>query len=100
MQEMQDELAAAGLDIVFLAVNAVSGVNHQQNLIDKCSFPLFQDTEEQDVWGLHQGKKDDIYIYDATGLLRSFLPYAGAVQTNLSSEEGYNNLKTAILNAL
>ena len=42
------------------------------------------------------GGKDDFYIYDAQGKLVHFFPFKGEVETNLSKEEGYNNLKMAI----
>ena len=100
LEQMHGELAAEGVEAAFVSINAFSGLNHQENLIAKCTFPLFQDTEEVDAWGLHDGKKDDIYIYDAAGKLAAFLPINGSIETNLSTDEGYANLKNAILSVL
>ena len=97
--------------MAFATVNAVSAKDplYQSKLIYtdwdeeqptkyRCTFPLFQDTTEEGVWDLHDGGKDDIYIYDASGKLSSFIP-ASAPNTNLSTDEGYKNLTSAILKA-
>ncbi|MED5463011.1 MAG: redoxin family protein [Myxococcota bacterium] len=66
--------------------------------IYRSTLPLFQDTEETLAWELHHGKKDDFFIYDHTGTLAVYLPQSNTTRsTNLSTEEGYNNLKQAIL---
>lgn len=100
MDTMQKELLAEGHDVAFLAVNVTSGVDSQQSLVDICDFPLFQDVPEVGAWTLHGGKKDDLYVYRADGTLSVYLPYGGAVNTTLSTPEGYANLKNAILDAL
>ena len=99
---MKNELDAAGLSANYLSVNAVSADKepYQQNLIDNCSYPLLQDKEEVDVWGLHDGGKDDFYLFDPEGKLIVHLPFNGEVGTNLSTDEGYNNLKTLIIEAI
>ena len=99
---MKEEIDAAGLQAHFVAVNAVSAKSeqHQQKLIDKCAYPLLQDTDEADVWGLHEGGKDDFYLFDATGKLIVHLPFGGEMNTNLSTDEGYGNLKGLILDAI
>ena len=93
---------AEGFSANYLSVNAVSADKepYQQNLIDNCSYPLLQDKEEVDVWGLHEGDKDDFYIFDADGKLVIHLPFGGAVETNLSTDEGYNSLKSLIIEAI
>lgn len=90
-------MQALGKPVDFVTVNAVSGLEQQEDLIKRCSFSLFQDEEEVDVWGLMNGKKDDFYVYDSQGVLAHFLPIAGDINMNLSEDEGYNNLKSAIL---
>jgi hypothetical protein len=61
---------------------------------------LLQDKEDIDVWGLHDGGKDDFYIFDPTGHLVIHLPFGGEVDTNLTSEDGYNTLKGLIKDAI
>ncbi len=66
--------------------------------IYRSTLPLFQDTEETLAWELHNGKKDDFFIYDHTGTLVTYLSRSDAtLSTNLSTEAGYNNLKQAVL---
>jgi hypothetical protein len=100
MEQMRFELVAAGHQVQFVSVNADSALDTQEKLLENCSFPLFQDTEEADVWGLHNGSKDDFYVYDRDGILADFLPIAGERSVTLSTPEGYANLKDAILDAL
>ena len=69
--------------------------------IYRCTYPLVQDIEEVNAWELHAGKKDDFYIYGTDGMLARFLP-SGTEEfsTRLSTEEGYNNLKGAVIEVL
>lgn len=101
MEQLRIELGAEGVDVMMVAVNGTDAntPDYQANLTDRCSFPLFQDTEAADAWGLHGGTKDDIYVYNSDGSLAVALPYGEGVETNLSSEEGYANLRQAILDA-
>lgn len=94
---MRHEFAAAGTPIHVVALNATSAVVQQPELVSRCSFPLLQDTPEVDSWGAHGGKKDDIYVYDASGTLRAYLPVGvDGAPTNLSTPEGYATVKDAI----
>ena len=68
-----------------------------ENLTDICDFPIFQDTDTVDAWGLHDGVKDDFYFYDAEGTLTNFISARGDLEINLSTEEGYQNIKDALL---
>jgi len=101
LEQMQLELMLEGYDAQFLSINGVSAdtPEYQQNLIDRCSFPLFQDTDEVDGWVAHGGSKDDMYLYGADGMLALELPAGGELSTNLSTEEGYQNVKQAIIDA-
>ena len=56
-------------------------------------------TELVDAFGLHQGEKDDYYIYNERGELTDFFPFRGERASDLASSEGYANLKQAILDA-
>ena len=100
-----------GLDVAFVSVNAISADQplYQSKLIYndwdaaepsdyRCTYALFQDTEDVGAWDLHDGTKDDIYVYDAEGNLSDFIPSSGP-NTNLSTDEGYENLTLAILKA-
>ena len=81
--------------------------------IYRCTFPLLQDvsieTEAEDgpednfphnAWELHNGNKDDFFIYGPNGTLVTYLPRnSPLVSTNLSSEAGYTNVKQAVIDA-
>ena len=97
---MRIELEVAGYDVQFLVVNKQDAESTQQKLIDKCAYPIFQDVAEVDAWRLHDGKKDDFYIFNENGELAVFLPNGGEISTNLSTQEGYENVKNAILGVL
>lgn len=100
MEQMRIELEAEGHEVWFAAVNLKGADAIQAELTNRAAFPMFQDTEETNAWGMHQGGLSDYYIYDAEGTLLTWLPNGGEISTTLSSEEGYNNLKSAILDAL
>lgn len=96
LQKMQLELEASGKLVHMAIVNAESAKSNQQELIDRCSFPIFQDIPEINAWGLQGGGKDDFFLYTSQGKLHSYLPSGGAISTNLSTKEGYENLKAII----
>ncbi|PRP99004.1 hypothetical protein ENSA5_29250 [Enhygromyxa salina] len=101
MEQMRLELRLEGYDVQFLAINMVSAdtEEYQQNLIERCAFPLFQDTPEDDAYDLHGGGKDDMYIYSPDGTLFLELPVGGDISTNLGTDEGYDNIKQALIDA-
>jgi len=94
---MRLELEATGYPVQVLAVNKIAAESSQEKLIEKTAFPLFQDTMEAQAWSLHDGSKDDFFVYGPDGSLLAYLPHGGELGTNLSTEEGFNNLKEAIL---
>ena len=94
---MRLELEADGYPVQVLAVNKIAADSSQESLIEKTAFPLFQDTLEMQAWSLHDGSKDDFYVYAPDGSLSAYLPHGGELGTNLSTDEGFNNLKDAIL---
>ena len=62
LEKMRLQLGLEGVDEVeFVAINAVSASaeDDQQALVERCAFPLLQDTDAVDAWGLHDGGKDD-----------------------------------------
>jgi hypothetical protein len=102
MEQMRVELNTEGYDVQFMAINGKTADNSEdrQKLVDRCSFPLFQDHSDWNAWTLHKGGKDDIYVYRADGTLAIELDAGGDIETNLSTEEGYGNLRQAILDAM
>ena len=99
LEQMRLELEVEGHVVHFAAINGVGEVPDQQELVNRCAFPLFQDTVEVGAWGVHGGAKDDLYVYDSTGHLHAFLSPDGEVPTNLSTDAGYAAVKEAILAA-
>ena len=121
MEQMLAELRAEGYDIEFITVNKINAAEEgyqramiyqlsDENEIQydetgepiyRCTYPLVQDVEEINAWELHAGKKDDFYIYGTDGMLARFLP-SGTEEfsTRLSTEEGYTNLKGALIEVL
>lgn len=100
LEEMWWELTGEGHEFNFVVVNLASMASRRSNLTDRAGFPMFQDTPELDIWGVQGGRKDDFYFYDAEGILRAFYPARGTVETYLSSEEGYGNVRDAMLHLL
>ena len=98
---MRRELEEEGVEARFAAINStlVSNPDTQAGLANLCEFPLFQDVDEVNAWGMHGGRKDDIYIYDPQGRLHVYLPISGEVSTVLSTFAGYNNVKDLLLEA-
>ncbi len=97
---MRLELKLAGYDVNFVSVNKNDAESYQQKLLDRCKFTLLQDLTTVDVWSLQDGNKDDMYIYGADGTLVDYLPHAGERPTNLSTSDGYNTVKAALMDAL
>jgi len=97
---MRLELKLAGYDVNFVSVNKNDAASSQQKLLDRCKFTLLQDLTTVDVWSLQNGNKDDMYIYGTDGTLADYLPNGGERSTNLSTTDGYNAVKGALLDVL
>ena len=100
MEEMRKEFTANRVEVNIVAVNIASGASSQAEFTSRCSFPLFQDTDLENAFVLHQGGKDDYYIYNERGELSDYFPYKGNRESDLASPEGYANIKQAILEAM
>jgi thiol-disulfide isomerase/thioredoxin len=120
MDQMLQELRDEGYEVDFVTVNKINAAEEgyqrsmiymldDQNEIQhgedgepiyRCTYPLLQDVEELNVWEMHEGKKDDFYIYDVDGTLAQYLPSGTEFSTRLSTEEGYSNLKAVIVGVL
>ena len=121
MEQMLSELRAEGYEVEFITVNKIDAADEgyqqamiyqlgEQNEIQydaedepiyRCTYPLVQDIEAVNAWELHAGKKDDFYIYGTDAKLARYLPSGSdSFSTRLSSAEGYNNLKGALVEVL
>jgi hypothetical protein len=101
MEQMRLELAAEGYDIYVVGINKADAVDNQEDLYERGSMTLLQDQDDIKAWEIHhQGVKDDFYVYDADGKLVDYLDsHDDTRSTNLSSTEGYENVKQAIIAA-
>lgn len=118
LEELDAELDAEGFDVNFVIVNDITAntdeyrenllfirgedgeltTDDDGELVRRCTAPMFQDVEEIGAWAMHGGKKDDIAIYNADGTLNRYLD-RDVELPRLSTEEGYQALKQAILAA-
>ncbi len=97
---MRQELEAASLPVAVVGINDVTAVPNQASLTARAAFPLFQDVPDVGAWDLEGGHKDDFFVYDRAGKLAAYLPNGGTLSTDLSTAEGYQNVKNAVLQAL
>jgi hypothetical protein len=94
---MRIELEAAGHRVEIVALNQAGYEDTAANLVAIVSFPLFQDVAAVNAMGLMLAHKDDLFLYDREGNLSLYLPMGGAVNTVLSTPDGYDNVKNALL---
>jgi hypothetical protein len=101
MEKLRLELLSEGYDIYVVGINKADAADRQEDLIERGTFALLQDLDEVQAWTVHhQGVKDDFYIYDENGKLVDYLyAHDDARPTNLGEEEGYQNVKDAIIAA-
>lgn len=99
MQKLQDEMAAKGKDIQFVAINGLSAKSDVGNLTAETDFPVLQDNDKSEGWTTLGGSKDDFYIYDSEGKLAVHLPFSGTWATNLGEPGGWE-VATAVLEAI
>ena len=97
MEQLQKDLSNDRFEVNFVVINIQSGKESQNEFISRCSFPLFQDTEEIDAFSKHQGGKDDFYIYNERGELTDHFPFLGERNSDLTDPKGYENVKQALL---
>jgi hypothetical protein len=104
LEQMHTQLTIEGYDVWFVALNQDGYADSQQEFIDRASFPLVQDTAQANAWGLMNEVglgTDDIYIYDANGVLHSYFSYADANPSiDLSTQAGWDTVYGAVLAAL
>ena len=68
-------------------------------LVAASPLPTFQDTWLLDVWAMHGSGKDDFLIYGTNGTLSAHFIAFQDPSSDLSTPEGFGNMKEAILNA-
>jgi len=98
MEQLYYELDAAGTRVQMVSINSLdeSAVANQANLTGVCTFPIFQDTAEAQVWASIGGTKDDFYIYRADGTLALYINHR-STPYNLSVEADYNRFRDLLI---
>lgn len=99
LEKLRIELARDGLDLNFVVVNAKNADTDKdrKQMVERCSFPVFQDHPDFGIWDRNGGGKDDMYIYDAKGTLVEYLPHNTAT-TNLSDDKVYESIRVKLAN--
>ena len=69
-------------------------------LTSKCEFDCLQDVAGVGAWALLGGQKDSFFVYRQGGRLSAYISQTGGLNANLSTEEGYANIRSAILSAV
>jgi hypothetical protein len=87
------------VDVSMYVVNQAGSDPALEALVTASTLPTFQDFWGLDVWEMHDGGKDDFYIYNGSGKLAAYFKGYASPTSDLSTDEGYGNLKEAILNA-
>ena len=119
LEQMRFELLAEGHILWVVVINEINTEGNLQALTDRSMSAVLQDVTEVDAWsalsdltvveeedgtmteGRVGGDKDDMYIYGTDGRLARFLDDDDReFSLNLSTDEGYMNLKGAILEVI
>lgn len=73
-------------------------MKYQNELFDRFSGPLLQDTAEIGAWSLMGGQKDDFFFYDSAGTLVAYLPITDEeVSINMQTAPGYANVRDLMM---
>ncbi len=102
LEGMGVDLSLEGHAVNMVAVNQIDAESTLDNFIERCSFPILQDVQAVDAWAAHDGKKDDIAIYGADGVLIEFIRVS-ELPSNiraLATDEGYAWMRERIVAAL
>lgn len=98
IEELRLELSLQGIEPHIVGVSLSTTADFQERLTERGSIPLFQDTAEVNAWAMHNGDKDDMYIYAPDGTLDRFID-DGSNDINLNTETGYAFVRDAIVDA-
>ncbi len=102
MEALKRDLEGTGKVLNIVGINDIDAVSTQNELTSRTGIPLFQDatmangTTIDTAWDLLGGKKDDIYIYDSKGVFAAHFQTGGGVEINITTTEGYANVRDAI----
>jgi hypothetical protein len=97
---MKQEIERGGHEVTFVAINAAHAAASQQELIARTTFDLLQDVPAVNAWALMGGGQDDFFIYRQGGTLGRYISAASIADIDLSTAQGYGNVKNAILGVL
>jgi thiol-disulfide isomerase/thioredoxin len=99
LNDVYKEWQAEGLNVRVAAINPSNAVPHQKYLVEVCDFPLLQDTEQARAWDTLLGTKDDHYVYDASGILSTFIDFDGKLDKMIVSPAGKALFRQAVIDA-
>lgn len=99
LNDVYKEWQAEGLNVRVAAINPINARPHQKYLVEVCDFPLLQDTEQAKAWDTLLGTKDDHYVYDASGILSTFIDHTNDLSRQIVSESGKALYRQAIIDA-
>lgn len=97
LERMRNELDVGGYDVQFLVLNIPGAQPFQQELVDRCGLPLFQDRADIKAMEAYGGNTDDLFVYDSDGNLAVYLRNDGTLR--LSTDDGYAKVRAAVLAA-
>ena len=87
------------MDVSLYVINESGSDLALEALVNASTLPTFQDYWGLDVWGMHTGGKDDFFVYGSDGKLSAYFKGYLPPNSDLSTPDGYANMKEAILNA-
>ncbi len=99
LNDVYKQWQSEGLNVRVCAINPANAKSTQRLLVEVCDFPLLQDTEQAQAWETLLGTKDDHYIYDAGGTLRTFVDFKEKLNEMIVSEAGQAMFRQAIIEA-
>jgi thiol-disulfide isomerase/thioredoxin len=99
---IQKELRAKGVQITIVGINKDDDRKQEINNLFNTDVLIFQDKKSANgrtpdtAYQLLLGEKDDIYIYNASGVLTKYFNGNNGPSTNLTTYEGERNIRDAI----
>ncbi|XP_013784475.1 uncharacterized protein LOC106468587 [Limulus polyphemus] len=84
LEGMLQYFRALGMDdLSFLVVNSKDFMSQlmRPHLKRRVTFPVYQETSNEEVWSVLNGGKDDMFVYDRCGVLSYYIPFPQSVIT-------------------
>ncbi|XP_076355808.1 uncharacterized protein LOC143249579 [Tachypleus tridentatus] len=84
LEGMLQYFRALGIDdLSFLVVNSKDVMSQLMRpyLNRRVTFPVYQETSNEEVWSVLKGGKDDMFVYDRCGVLSYYIPFPQSVIT-------------------